>query len=409
LDNALINPGFELWDDNGPSGPPDGWTLATTGFTAVQDEMIVFDGMYSVALTWTSTTTQHFTQYAPIVAGQTYDLRLRYFDADPNGRVRLYCYWRDVNGTMIGSAITSEYSSDLGDWQIYDIRGLTAPSTAVTFEYTVRMYDEPGWIGSAMVVIDSADLCGPPPPTPTFTPEPTATFTEVPSATPSPLPTETFTPGPTPTTGACEHHGDVNGDGGITPGDAQMTFQLYLSCYSMAPTMEQYCAADFCGSGIIAPCDGSVTPSDAQGIMRDYLGYASPCMKRDASAGTRKLTLIQSPGRAPGMVLVRVGISGTGAPISAFGIALRCGSAGAQLLSGAAGELNPNWTLFKCVAAEPGVIRIAGLTVSESIGADRQGTLAELRFTLPLTDASSSTLLFDLIAAEDDLAGVTLE
>jgi len=75
------------------------------------------------------------------------------------------------------------------------------------------------------------------------------------------------------------HSGDVNGDGQLTPGDAQMIFSYYINCVALAPTVTQYCAADFCGSGDIIPCDGSVTPADAQGIMRVYLGYADPCVK----------------------------------------------------------------------------------------------------------------------------------
>jgi len=58
-----------------------------------------------------------------------------------------------------------------------------------------------------------------------------------------------------------------------------MAFLLYLNCVAMAPTDDEYCAADFCGSGDIARCDGSVTPGDAQGIMRYYTGFPNPCGK----------------------------------------------------------------------------------------------------------------------------------
>jgi len=102
----------------------------------------------------------------------------------------------------------------------------------------------------------------------------------LPTPLPSPSPHVTATPIPTPTAVPCDHSGDVNGDGQVTPGDAQRTFDIYLSCALQNPTRDEYCAADFCGSGEIEPCDNSVTPSDAQGIMRFYLGYAEPCAKR---------------------------------------------------------------------------------------------------------------------------------
>jgi len=97
--------------------------------------------------------------------------------------------------------------------------------------------------------------------------------------TSAPTPTEAPTVTPQPTSAPCVHHGDVNDDGQITPGDAQLAFYYYIDCAELAPTEEQYCAADFCGVEDAAPCDGSVTPSDAQGIMRQYLGYAQPCAK----------------------------------------------------------------------------------------------------------------------------------
>jgi len=84
----------------------------------------------------------------------------------------------------------------------------------------------------------------------------------------------------------CEHSGDANSDTMVTPGDAQMAFYFYLNCEGLAPTRDQYCAADFCGSGGVEPCDTSVTPADALGIMRFYLGYADPCEKRSGNTNT---------------------------------------------------------------------------------------------------------------------------
>ncbi|MCD4653680.1 dockerin type I repeat-containing protein, partial [bacterium] len=56
----------------------------------------------------------------------------------------------------------------------------------------------------------------------------------------------------------CNHDGDVNLDGEVTAGDAQLAFQISLGIYS--PTYEQECAAD-CNA------DSEVTAADAQLIF----------------------------------------------------------------------------------------------------------------------------------------------
>ena len=202
------------------------------------------------------------------------------------------------------------------------------------------------------------------------------------------------------------HDGDPNNDGGVTPGDAQLAFSYYLNCINLSPTVEQYCAADFCGSGTISPCDGSVTPSDAQGIMRQYLGYASPCSKRTMADGSNRIiTLNQAPGREPGTLTVSVNISGTGQPISAFGIELRCGTRGTVLVAGLPGDVDPEWTMFDCAMPEPGLIRIGAMSVQNTVEAHQSGTLAQLTFALPAERPDAGQIQVDVSAAVDDLSG----
>jgi len=82
-------------------------------------------------------------------------------------------------------------------------------------------------------------------PTPSPTSSPTATSTPTPVWTPTPWPSETPTPPVSPTP-ICLHDGDVNGNGVVTAEDAQIGFTFYLDCAGYAPTLEQYCAADYC-------------------------------------------------------------------------------------------------------------------------------------------------------------------
>jgi serine protease len=80
-------------------------------------------------------------------------------------------------------------------------------------------------------------------------------------------PTATPTPSPTPTpTQPCINHGDVNNDGILSAGDAQLAFLIVLGLYS--PTYVEYCAADCDGSGI-------VTAGDAQAIFLVVLGMGT--------------------------------------------------------------------------------------------------------------------------------------
>ncbi|MCD4654549.1 hypothetical protein K8T06_11530, partial [bacterium] len=73
------------------------------------------------------------------------------------------------------------------------------------------------------------------------------------------------TPPPTTTPG-CLNHGDVNLDGTISAGDAQLCFNIVLGVYT--PTFEEECAADCTG-------DGSISAGDAQAIFYAVLGSGS--------------------------------------------------------------------------------------------------------------------------------------
>jgi hypothetical protein len=62
----------------------------------------------------------------------------------------------------------------------------------------------------------------------------------------------------------CSRLGDVNGDGNITPGDAQSAFEIYLG--RLNPNFCQQMTSD-------ANCFKSITPGDAQEIFEHYLAW----------------------------------------------------------------------------------------------------------------------------------------
>lgn len=78
-----------------------------------------------------------------------------------------------------------------------------------------------------------------------------------------------FSPDPCPTNFTfvpCPRLGDVNGDGDITPGDAQTAFEIYIG--KLTPDFCQETTSD-------ANCDESTTPGDAQDIFDHFLGRKS--------------------------------------------------------------------------------------------------------------------------------------
>jgi hypothetical protein len=77
--------------------------------------------------------------------------------------------------------------------------------------------------------------------------------------------------------------GDVNADGEVTPGDAQLAFEIYLG--KITPTLRQTIAADF-------NRNGRVTPEDAQLIFEHYLGKRVLAECRAGDDGQRSIFAI---------------------------------------------------------------------------------------------------------------------
>lgn len=74
---------------------------------------------------------------------------------------------------------------------------------------------------------------------------------------------------------ACQRLGDVNGDGNITPGDAQKAFEIFLG--RLTPTLNQLTVSDAncscpCNSMEHTDLNNCTTPGDAQWIFEHYLG-----------------------------------------------------------------------------------------------------------------------------------------
>ncbi|MBN2054790.1 hypothetical protein JW905_07700, partial [bacterium] len=192
-DNLLENPGFEIWDEYGPTGPPDEWVESGAGLTATRENTLVFNGSYSTRIDWTSTSTVWLYQPIPVVGGETYDFRIRVFDNDTGGRCRAYISYYTTEGGLIGST-GGDYSNDSADWQLLELLDIVTPATTAYIEFQIRAYDIAGWPGSAVVYVDNVEYCGLAPlPTATATLAPPTNTPVAPTATPVP-PTGTPVP-----------------------------------------------------------------------------------------------------------------------------------------------------------------------------------------------------------------------
>jgi len=173
----------------------------------------------------------------------------------------------------------------------------------------------------------------------------------------------------------------VNGDGIVTPSDAQLTFLFYLNCAGQAPDLDQYRAANICGPATIAVCDGSVTPADAQGIMRLYLGYAEPCGKsaRAADNSAAGSTAISCGVGPAGLTVVEVASAGLPPTVSAFGLQVRFDPGAFTFPQALPGDLDPGGAMLGARETQPGLLTVGGFSL-DSLPPGSSGALALLEF-----------------------------
>ncbi len=154
--NILSNGGFENWTQNGPSGPPDDWSLSSGSLTAQQTADTTHEGGYAVRLTWTSTSTVRLEQKVDVTAGYDYEFKVWVFDADSAGRARISIRWLDSSGGYIATDY-SNYSTDSHSWSLLTTGTVKAPAGADTAYVQIRLYDVSSyWNGKATLYVDHA-------------------------------------------------------------------------------------------------------------------------------------------------------------------------------------------------------------------------------------------------------------
>lgn len=182
--NLLVNEDFESWT----AGAPDNW-IVESGVTIIQEEMIVYQGSYSIGLEATGTGNAGVYQEVPVTEGMLYEYSCYFYGTGTgNQGIGLYLNWLDSGGVTI-SGSGPYYNSTSGDWERVTSGERTAPAGAVSARCRIRCYADTALGGYAdtasMVEAGTAPTTTPAPPTNTPGP-PTGTPTG-PTPTPPPV------------------------------------------------------------------------------------------------------------------------------------------------------------------------------------------------------------------------------
>ncbi len=313
-----------------------------------------------------------------------------------------------INWTTVWSHTGSTFQDSSWQAQTFDISAVADNQRTVYLRWVMGSTDSSvvysGWNIDDIEIWSESSA-----PAPTFTPAP-------PTSTPTPVP-PTRTPTNTPVQ-TCIHHGDVNFNGSITAGDAQLSFQYALGIGT--PSYAESCAADCNGNG-------SITAGDAQSIFAAALGLGS-CVDPMA---TQKSAEMESPvqdkiqerlqsviaslddhiwlefERSSNTIVVEVMTSNETSTIDAFTTQVRFDPSVLQFSDCEVGSLEPGWVDFGCNESAPGIITVGAYTLGlddsdMQIARGSYGSLARLMFTTQ-NDISDLKSLVTLSKLADDI------
>ena len=157
----LTNGGFESWVNNGPTGPPDGWSEdVSDSINVTQEATTIHGGSYSANLTWTSPTQDKCdfisNDIFTVTAGDACSLSVNVYDNDLAGRITIYFIFNTAN-----SFPSNYFSVDQASWQQLSYK-VNAPAGATSMQVAIRAYDISGsWDGNATVYVDDIEVWGP--------------------------------------------------------------------------------------------------------------------------------------------------------------------------------------------------------------------------------------------------------
>ncbi len=221
----------------------------------------------------------------------------------------------------------------------------------------------------------------------------------------------------------CINDGDVSNDGMITPRDANMAFQLYLTMIP-DPSRQELCSADCNG-------DGNVTPADANCIFKHYLDMGCSCVDQPESPGNNgfnpaeKISTysnnnrISHPGSPHGIICAYlipdsttdrlkmvVSIDKSDQPIASLGFKLHYPESELEFCDVRFGDFVDGWP-FTGVGQYPDAIKIGAFQPEVDERQDDSGILAVITFkrNARVIPWDFDRLEFDLTCLVDDIAG----
>ncbi len=221
----------------------------------------------------------------------------------------------------------------------------------------------------------------------------------------------------------CINDGDVSNDGMITPRDANMAFQIYLTIIP-DPSRQESCSADCNG-------DGTVTPADANCIFKHYLDMGCNCVdqpepptdngfrpykKLSQDAGRNRISQrgaphgILSAQLLPGSTADRlkmiVSIDKSDQPVSSLGFKLHYPDSEMEFCNVRFGDFVDDWP-FTGVGQYPDAIKIGAFQPEIYELQDDSGILAVIDFKSKAGEISwdFDRIKFDLTGLVDDIAG----
>ncbi len=204
----------------------------------------------------------------------------------------------------------------------------------------------------------------------------------------------------TPVVVDCSLAGDVDGNGAVTPGDAQAAFDHYLGVASAA----QPECADVCPGWPNG--NGSITPGDAQGIFNRYLG-ASPYCGTKSARKHAALELEVGPASWPTDETVEVPLYVRGAcGLDSFGGVVRYDADKLHFVHALPGGAVADWMLVAGREAAPGEAIVGGMA-GAGTPLTGVGTLLLLVFECSV-DAAETSPAIRLTDLADGWEGATV-
>ncbi|MGB4238164.1 MAG: T9SS type A sorting domain-containing protein [Candidatus Hydrothermia bacterium] len=149
--NLIINPGFEMWDTSstGVDSIPTAWHFYTKSAqcSGYVEKVEGYDGFGAKLVIAGDTSGYDATFYHYIngidtlpFANDTFIVCIKAQENSGGIGGRIYSYWQDSEGGIVGGAVSTAYTTNSPDWQEIYVKTVRPATNAVTFKFDFRIY-----------------------------------------------------------------------------------------------------------------------------------------------------------------------------------------------------------------------------------------------------------------------------